>query len=170
MGKAWSIWDDPRADEILKAGAARGDTTRIIAAAISEALGQSCSRNSIIGRAGRTGVQLRPPPQRKPKQVNISELPETALVIHPERLKSVDPAQPARREPVEEIPGTISCGVDATINLRRNQCRWPIGDPKEENFHYCQHVTTEGVYCDEHHKIAFRPPDDRPRSRARTYF
>lgn len=46
-------------------------------------------------------------------------------------------------------------------NLKPNQCRWPIGDPDSENFHFCGNPVFVGKpYCYEHCKQAyqFTPP------------
>ena len=46
-------------------------------------------------------------------------------------------------------------------NLKPNQCRWPIGDPDSEEFHFCgQAVFVGKPYCYEHCKQAyqFTPP------------
>ena len=46
-------------------------------------------------------------------------------------------------------------------NLKPNQCRWPIGDPDSEDFHFCgQTVFVGKPYCYEHCKQAyqFTPP------------
>lgn len=46
-------------------------------------------------------------------------------------------------------------------NLKPNQCRWPIGDPDSENFHFCGETVFVGKpYCYEHCKQAyqFTPP------------
>ena len=46
-------------------------------------------------------------------------------------------------------------------NLKPNQCRWPIGDPDSENFHFCgKPVFTGKPYCYEHCRLAyqFTPP------------
>ena len=46
-------------------------------------------------------------------------------------------------------------------NLKPNQCRWPIGDPDSENFHFCGATVFVGKpYCYEHCKLAyqFTPP------------
>jgi GcrA cell cycle regulator len=46
-------------------------------------------------------------------------------------------------------------------NLKPNQCRWPIGDPDSEGFHFCgQPVFIGKPYCYEHCKQAyqFTPP------------
>jgi GcrA cell cycle regulator len=47
--------------------------------------------------------------------------------------------------------------------LERNDCRWPIGDPREADFHFCGELKLAGrPYCERHWNIAFQPP--RPRS------
>ena len=46
-------------------------------------------------------------------------------------------------------------------NLKPNQCRWPIGDPDSEKFHFCGAPVFVGKpYCYEHCKQAyqFTPP------------
>ena len=46
-------------------------------------------------------------------------------------------------------------------NLKPNQCRWPIGDPDSENFHFCGETVFAGKpYCYEHCRQAyqFTPP------------
>lgn len=46
-------------------------------------------------------------------------------------------------------------------NLKPNQCRWPIGDPDSDNFHFCGNTVFVGKpYCYEHCKMAyqFAPP------------
>lgn len=46
-------------------------------------------------------------------------------------------------------------------NLKPNQCRWPIGDPDSEDFHFCGDTVFVGKpYCYEHCKQAyqFTPP------------
>ena len=42
-------------------------------------------------------------------------------------------------------------------NLKANQCRWPIGDPDSENFHFCgKTVFTGKPYCYEHCRLAYQ--------------
>lgn len=46
-------------------------------------------------------------------------------------------------------------------NLKPNQCRWPIGDPDSDNFHFCGETVFAGKpYCYEHCRQAyqFTPP------------
>ena len=42
------------------------------------------------------------------------------------------------------------------LDLKFNSCRWPIGEPKDKDFHFCGAVCQTGKpYCAEHCKIAY---------------
>ena len=44
-------------------------------------------------------------------------------------------------------------------DLDNHTCRWPIGDPKDENFHFCgKKVRLGQTYCEEHSAIAYVKP------------
>jgi len=44
----------------------------------------------------------------------------------------------------------------ALTELDNHTCRWPIGDPKDADFHFCGHkVKTGQTYCEEHAAIAY---------------
>ena len=46
--------------------------------------------------------------------------------------------------------------------LEPRDCRWPIGDPRHEDFHFCGEAQVAGQpYCAAHLRQAFQPP--RPR-------
>jgi GcrA cell cycle regulator len=47
-------------------------------------------------------------------------------------------------------------------NLEQNECRWPIGDPRDADFHFCGERQASGrPYCAQHWAMAFVP--SRPR-------
>jgi hypothetical protein len=47
--------------------------------------------------------------------------------------------------------------------LQRDDCRWPIGDPQEADFHFCGAKKLAGCsYCDLHRRMAFQPARPRP--------
>jgi hypothetical protein len=49
-----------------------------------------------------------------------------------------------------------------------NCCRWPLGDPTEEDFAYCGLETAKGrSYCAGHCRMAYRPPKAPARERRR---
>jgi len=43
-----------------------------------------------------------------------------------------------------------------TMNkLKGNMCRWPIGDPKDDDFHFCGSPSElDRSYCEEHTEMA----------------
>jgi GcrA cell cycle regulator len=46
--------------------------------------------------------------------------------------------------------------------LEKSDCRWPIGDPREADFHFCgAHQAPGRPYCELHWRMAFQP--SRPR-------
>ncbi len=47
-------------------------------------------------------------------------------------------------------------GHFSLTDLDNHTCRWPIGDPKDENFHFCgKKVRIGQTYCEEHAAIAY---------------
>ena len=65
--------------------------------------------------------------------------------------------------PVEEL--VIPLAERKTIQtLLESSCRWPIGDPQEEEFHFCGKGKVHGLpYCEFHARRAFQPPQPRRR-------
>ena len=63
--------------------------------------------------------------------------------------------------------GTISMAkktkkTKTIANLEGNDCRWPIGDPRHPDFHFCGARQAIGrPYCEVHWRMAFVPA--RPR-------
>ncbi|MBR1605044.1 MAG: GcrA cell cycle regulator [Alphaproteobacteria bacterium] len=57
------------------------------------------------------------------------------------------PTVSAPRKPGDKVTVT---------DLDNHTCRWPIGDPKDENFHFCgANVRVGQTYCEEHAAIAY---------------
>jgi GcrA cell cycle regulator len=49
------------------------------------------------------------------------------------------------------------------LDLEARDCRWPIGEPRNSDFHFCGARAAEGrPYCVLHWGMAFQPP--RPRN------
>lgn len=79
------------------------------------------------------------------------------------------PAKPAKEPKASKTSASKNLAMHQRIiqhslemaNLKPNQCRWPIGDPDSENFHFCgKQVFTGKPYCYEHCRLAyqFTPP------------
>lgn len=57
-------------------------------------------------------------------------------------------------------PPTIT-GEIGLLQLTDKTCRWPIGDPRHESFHFCGAMPEEGAkYCPYHRRIAYQPLQD----------
>jgi GcrA cell cycle regulator len=161
-------WTDERI-ELLKKLWAEGLSARQIA----DQLG-GITRNAVIGKVHRLGLSGRctttvQAPVRTPKK-----RPTPALkVVGGETPRSPRPAvakEPREKrqpvfevysnpyvEPVEELE--VPEGERITIEtLSEGQCKWPIGDPLSEHFHFCgRHQHGESVYCEFHSAKAYQP-------------
>lgn len=53
--------------------------------------------------------------------------------------------------------------------LKEDTCRWPVGDPLQDDFHFCGRSTLNSQpYCEYHCGVAFQAPNERRRDRSRT--
>lgn len=86
------------------------------------------------------------------KRLGVSK---NAVVGKAHRLGLKSRPSPIRRagtkpEPKEETR------VYTLADLTSQTCRWPIGDPKEENFHFCGKPVIQGKpYCADHCAAAY---------------
>lgn len=120
------------------------------------AMRMGTTRNSVIGKVHRlklpkratvaSTTPRRPPPSQVPSLPVLSEMP-----IEPEpelRALVTDPATPIKKG---FGPSKVS---DLQMGDRR--CRWPIGDPGDEDFHFCGQEQKPGKsYCEKHCTVAY---------------
>lgn len=95
--------------------------------------------------------------EAKPVAV-VSEKKETKVVKKEPAEKKTDSRQSSKSLAMHQR--IIQHSLEMA-NLKPNQCRWPIGDPDSENFHFCgEQVFVGKPYCYEHCKQAyqFAPP------------
>ena len=66
-------------------------------------------------------------------------------------------------EPESIAPLVLDTGDKTTVNtIKNNMCKWPIGDPATDDFHFCgQPAGTGKSYCTYHARMAFQPPQRR---------
>ena len=84
------------------------------------------SKNAVVGKVHRLELNARPSPIKK------------------EAVKKTVKKKVQKQENV------------SLLDLKLNSCRWPIGDPKDADFHFCGKDTVTGKpYCSEHCKIAY---------------
>ena len=128
-------WTEKRI-ELLKKYWSKG----MSASQIAETLGD-VTRNAVIGKAHRLGLNARPSPVKAPVE------------------KKPAPKQP---KPVEPSPKRIKL-----LNLTERMCKWPIGHPGEDDFHFCGAPSVAGQpYCEDHCRRAYQTPAPK-RDRAR---
>jgi len=67
--------------------------------------------------------------------------------------------------PIEDVVVPISRRLGLT-ELTERTCKWPIGDPLQDDFHFCGNDSGESApYCTYHSKLAFQPSAERRRAR-----
>lgn len=101
----------------------------------------------------------------KKEKTNVSKVVEEALVIKKEEVikepiketkKYVNTTKETMTSEKEAEPTKHKEGVVKLVDLDAHTCRWPIGDPKDEKFHFCgKKVRIGHTYCDEHSEIAY---------------
>jgi GcrA cell cycle regulator len=143
-------WTDERVEQ-LKSLWAEG----LSASQIARALG-GVTRNAVIGKVHRLGLAGRAGPAR-------AERPRSSI-SH----KSVVRMAAPEPEIVEEDPIKLNDGNFATVlTINDRMCRWPIGDPSENEFHFCGRKPKSGSpYCEAHARKAYQPQQQRRDRRA----
>ena len=156
-------WTDDRI-ELLKSHWEAGMT----ASQIAEALGQGVSRNAVIGKAHRLGLEARPSPVKLSEAaaavieavVAVAEGVAEGLSAAPAVAKA-PPKRPTRPAPPPKPAKTT------LLDLSEKVCKWPIGHPGETDFHFCgKPAQASFPYCTEHCAIAYQaqlPRRDRSR-------
>ncbi|MDJ0512447.1 MAG: GcrA family cell cycle regulator [Methyloceanibacter sp.] len=163
-------WTDERVD-LLKKLWSEG----LSASQIAGRLG-GVTRNAVIGKVHRLGLSGRattsrssvPRPRRNhaPRQnrapsITFGTRGNVALKPTFEEEFEAAPA-PA---PVEEL--VIPLHERASIlTLKDCMCKWPIGDPTDEDFHFCgRKKSGSSPYCEYHSRMAFQPVQARRREK-----
>jgi len=136
------------------------------AADIAKTLGKGVTRNAVIGKAHRMGLSNRPSPIKKPAPVLKKEpakkeiKPAAKKIVAPVVVSGVkhnplvrEVAEPRKFEKEAIPPG----GGVALIDLTERMCKWPIGDPREDDFTFCGRNIRHGTpYCPDHASMAYQ--------------
>ena len=138
-------WTDDRVEQLKNLW-----TEGLSASQIARALG-GVTRNAVIGKVHRLGLAGRASPSRS-ERPRLPMAPKVSLRQH-------TPPAPV----VEEDPVTLGDGSHATVlTINDRMCRWPIGDPSAEAFHFCGHSPKPGSpYCEAHARKAYQPQQTR---------
>lgn len=127
------------------------------------------TKSAVVGKGHRIGLGSKAPGlstqggghRRRPQPPSVSAAFKPAAPPKPI-------PTPAVEKPLEPPVKTLrlhSGALVTLIDLGARQCKFPIGDPKVENFGFCGGRIKRGPYCDSHHEIAFEP--SRPRAATR---
>ena len=104
------------------------------ASQIAKELAEGVTRNAVIGKAHRMGLASRPSPVKS----GSAKIAAVAAKKKGAPKKALSKAPPAS--------GKISI-----LDLTESKCKWPIGHPGEENFHFCGKPSQPKLpYCANH--------------------
>jgi GcrA cell cycle regulator len=156
-------WTDDRV-ELLKKLWQDGLSASQIAAELG-----GVTRNAVIGKVHRLGLSGRGQPtssikrQRRTHSTGMRRVRQMItvgnLALKPDELPHAD-IRP-RRNVVVPIARKLSI-----FQLTEKTCKWPIGDPSHEEFHFCGHDSLENLpYCEYHAGVAYQVPEPRRRLR-----
>lgn len=68
--------------------------------------------------------------------------------------------------PIIDLPEPVIKMLNL-LQLTDQTCRWPVGDPQEEDFGFCGNSPREGdPYCEYHCRLAYQPAMDRRRQQS----
>ena len=150
-----NTWTAERIEQ-LRSFVATGLTCSQIAAEIG------VSRNAVIGKIHRLGLSSgRPagapartcPPRARPPRASAQRqllrlLYADTPYVPGEAVAAVDPVGSMQR-----------CSL---LELERDNCRWPVGNPDAADFAFCGNAAAAGFsYCAGHARMAYRMPARR---------
>ncbi len=146
------IWTDEAVEELKKMWD-KGMTTGQIAKALN------VTKNSIIGKVHRLCLTARPSPIKKSnnstteKKISKPQKVEKATKQNCKTVK--EPTTPTVSETKAPTPTVEETNIPL-VKLDNHTCRWPMGDPKDEDFCFCgKRIRTGQTYCEEHAAVAY---------------
>lgn len=167
-------WTDERVD-LLKKLWGEG----LSASQIAGELG-GVTRNAVIGKVHRLGLSGRAkapqPAANRPKKPMARPATTTGrgegapISVGATALKSE--TLPVARPQAAPAPSLTSLSDEPLIHnasvlqINEQTCKWPVGDPSTDDFHFCARRSDVGIpYCGYHARIAYQPVADRRRDR-----
>lgn len=164
-------WTDDRVERLKKLW-----NDGLSASQIAAELAGGVTRNAVIGKVHRLGLSGRAKspnrtaarPKRTAAASGFNARPgRTAgrVQANGKKISALVPATAAGPQIRQELPAPDPLKLELT-QLTEVTCKWPIGDPAQEDFFFCGHRCKEGSpYCDFHASIAYQPLADRRRDR-----
>lgn len=142
-------WTDERVT-LLKKLWGEGKT----ASEIAKILG-GVTRNAVIGKAHRLKLSGRNSP------IQNTTTPKKAATAGSvvQAASNTNTVSPGRGRPKKQAPDMKNIPVKRIklSDLKDRQCRFPLGDPRDDDFAFCGCAAMPGIpYCAEHAKIAYQ--------------
>lgn len=131
------------------------------AAEIAKQLG-GVTRNAVIGKAHRLKLSNRVSPIQQNKKALAKPANKNEAIKKPvvKKVKAVSTPSNAKTKvlspkPVRDV--RKDGNLYSLMELKPRMCRWPCGDPKEDDFGFCGDHAMPGLpYCAEHAKVAYQ--------------
>ena len=116
------------------------------------------------------------PAKKEPEPAPPAPAPTVARRTPPVIRDATQPRAPGAPTPEEEAARATLAEIEKIakkiplLELTERTCKWPIGDPTEEDFAFCGLACVPGKpYCQYHVAVAFQPMSSRrDRARARS--
>jgi GcrA cell cycle regulator len=145
-------WNDERVEQLKKMW-----SEGLSASQIASKMG-GVTRNAVIGKVHRLGLSGRAAPAKPQRGCNFGRSDEEMDGFEHEPAPKAIIAEPEFIAPL-----VLDTGDRTTVaTLKNNMCRWPIGDPARDDFHFCGQGTPAGKsYCAYHAHLAFQPAQPR---------
>ncbi len=168
-------WTDERVDRLKKLWA-----DGLSASQIAAELG-GVSRNAVIGKvhrlnlpgraksggstSGRTKRVASPGRSYGSRGGAARAAPRTSGATALKQDLIADAVAEIDTRPIEDVVVPISRRLMLT-ELTEKTCKWPIGDPLQDDFYFCgADCDDSSPYCTYHAKLAFQPAAERKRAR-----
>lgn len=116
------------------------------------------TKNAIVGKVHRLCLKARPSPIKTKSEGEVVQ-PAVATqesVVETEVAEEVvaEPINVTVTEPITKKHDSF--GHVRLVDLDSHTCRWPLGDPRDEDFGFCGKKVRAGqTYCDEHSAVAY---------------
>ncbi|WP_419321192.1 GcrA family cell cycle regulator [Caulobacter sp. ErkDOM-E] len=110
------------------------------------------SRSAVIGKVHRLGITARETPLRP--RASSARSPSRI----PVRTRQANAIAPARIPVIRAAPIIVDLEpTSGILGLEIHSCRWPIGNPDQNDFGFCgREKPKRASYCDQHARGAFR--------------